>query len=151
MERVPIILRCTFCLMLISCGYNETNIVNDSPNSLAEDENDDTGADGNTMQPDEDTEDTENGTGGEIDEPALTCDDVFGDAVDYIRCEEFETPARCAFNVTLSDDNCGNLCQDFGRNCLGALNNTSTSCTALEQELFPCDHGATDHICLCAK
>lgn len=83
---------------------------------------------------------TSGGSGGE-------CADIFGDAPGFNLC--MEDAQSCYFFVILNEMSCTDICESFGRPCIGAFSDNNDGCPIGESRL--CDDPATDRICVCSK
>ncbi|MEM6291554.1 MAG: hypothetical protein AAGA54_09825 [Myxococcota bacterium] len=103
-----------------------------------------------TMDPTEDptdptTGDGDTSTGG----VAMSCDQLYGGADDYLLCVEADD--SCSFNTTtMQMTNCTQVCESFGGMCLSAQFNEAELCTANGDTTCD-DAGNMDLICTCSR
>jgi len=107
----------------------------------------DTGLDA-TLLPDVAASDVTSSDQTAADAAVATCDQLFGTASGYLLCSE--AADRCEFAILINGLTCADLCQSFGRGCVGAFGNVDPNrCTHVGTET--CSMARTDEICVCAR
>lgn len=88
-------------------------------------------------------------TGSMMDTGAMTCDEQFGAALDYMLCDE--QPDSCQFNVTMNMmASCNDVCAMYGGMCTAADTNDADLCVS--SGMSTCDDMASNNaICTCSK
>lgn len=82
---------------------------------------------------------------------AITCDEMYGTAPDYILC--METDSECHFNAT-TNGSCNELCPMYGGACIEAFDNPNTAgqeCEANPAAGDTCSTSRTTGLCVCSK
>ena len=87
-------------------------------------------------------------SGSMMDTGAMTCDEMYGGAMDYMSCDE--QPDSCAFNVTMNMmASCDDVCMMFGGTCLQADLNDVDLCVSTGAST--CDDMTSNNaICTCS-
>jgi hypothetical protein len=85
--------------------------------------------------------------------PPPSCDDIYGDAEGYVRCEE--TEAECWFSAD-TPTNCDDVCEEWGGECLDAWDNPNEKgeeCDHAEQpDADDCEsEGRSTQLCVCTR
>ncbi len=87
-----------------------------------------------------------------IDAPApTTCDERYGQAVEYILCDE--RPDTCEFNARTDGGNCNQMCAAFGGTCVAAYDNASdpgVECDRVDSN-DDCSTNRNTEICVCTR
>jgi hypothetical protein len=103
-----------------------------------------------TGAPDDDaaTSDADD-TNGSSSGAAPSCDEQYGEAADYLLCDE--SPESCSFNVTIAMTiSCDDVCSMFGGTCIEAHLNEEDLCESTGRA--SCDQSDFDDgICVCTR
>ena len=81
-------------------------------------------------------------------EPPPTCNELFGDASQYVYCEE--TANTCKFSASTAGSNCKAMCESLGGTCVGAWDNGSDPCGVISWN-DTCDTNRGTEICECTR
>lgn len=80
----------------------------------------------------------------------LTCDDIYGDALEYELCQSYTDACKVA--VRLDRSNCTEFCASYGVACLDAFDNDTANLPAcVEKQRDSCDQNRTTEICVCER
>lgn len=78
-----------------------------------------------------------------------SCIDLFGNAPDFILCEE--TATTCSFNALTNMGTCEEMCNRFDSKCVGALDNDGARCIPIPNSMDTCQTPRQTEICICER